>query len=142
MVESAANSNTNSGPEEAKATVTNTPLMASLNLSKFLLDPQIGEAYTRKEEVLKHHDYSRTLWGEDKIRTLEDLQNELEMEGLDGLEAREGEDFSDDEEDSKLNQDKDDQHQYRKPTGNIARSGEAGDLKGMSVAELHEIIDS
>ena len=51
--------------------------MASLNLSKVLLDPQIGEAFTSKLQVKEEHIYSTGLWGDAKIRTLDDL--ELEM---------------------------------------------------------------
>ena len=50
------------------------PLMASLNLSSVLLDPQIGEAFTTKYKVQEEHLYSTSLWGDGhKIRTLDDL---------------------------------------------------------------------
>ena len=41
----------------------NVPLMASINLSKVFLDPQIGDAYTSKEVVIQEHLYSTNLWG-------------------------------------------------------------------------------
>lgn len=90
----------NPGAEESKQTFAesvNVPLMASLNLSKVLLDPQIGEAFTTKFRVQEEHLYSTGLWGDNKIKTLADLQLEMDDEEalIDG-EARD--DLSDDDE--------------------------------------------
>ena len=74
----------------------NVPLMASINLSKVFLDPQIGDAYTSKEVVIQEHLYSTNLWGQDKIKTLDDLELEMaaeEMADVDNLRA----DLSDDD---------------------------------------------
>ena len=60
--------------------------MASLNLSKVLLDPQIGEAFTSKLQVKEEHIYSTGLWGDGKIRTLDDLELEMADEADDGEE--------------------------------------------------------
>ena len=57
----------------------NVPVMASFNLSSILIDPQLGQAYTSKEEVKQQHFYSTGLWGDgaERIRTIDDLRQEM-----------------------------------------------------------------
>ena len=57
----------------------NVPVMASFNLSSILIDPQLGQAYTSKEEVKQQHFYSTGLWGDGakRIRTIDDLRQEM-----------------------------------------------------------------
>ena len=86
-------------PSTRFAESVNVPLMASLNLSSVLLDPQIGEAFTTKYKVQEEHLYSTSLWGDGhKIRTLDDLQLEMAEEAAAELDANgERDDLSEDE---------------------------------------------
>ena len=85
-------------PSTRFAESVNVPLMASLNLSSVLLDPQIGEAFTTKLKVQEEHLYSTSLWGDGKIRTLDDLQLEMADEAAAELDANDArDDLSDDD---------------------------------------------
>ena len=75
----------------------NTPVIAQMNLSKVFLDPEIGQAFTMtkiefKEEYLERSGY----WGESKIRTIDDLQLELDNDAAKDYDDEDGVDVRDD----------------------------------------------
>ena len=94
--------NISSGPAEEQKEMTfpesvNVPLMASLNLSSIFNDPELGKNYQTKQAVKEQNEYSTGLWGDGKIKTLDDL--ELEMADDLSDEEREGSDNSDQDDD-------------------------------------------
>ena len=126
--------------EETKSTPTifpesvNVPVMASFNLSSILIDPQLGQAYTSKNEVKEQHLYSTGLWGDggERIRTIDDLRQEMQDAAeLDDENTRD--DLSDEN-----NNDDDITAAMAKPTSSSAAT--EGEMQ-MSVAEMQEIIE-
>ena len=117
----------------------NVPLMARMNLSSVLLDPQIGESYTTQQRVQEEHLYSTGLWGGDKIKTIYDLQLELDDERAENEDSDDGRDDLSDE-------NEEDMERYRAMAEKIGTGGASEDFHGnagqMSFIEMQQIIES
>ena len=116
--------------------------MASLNLSKVLLDPQIGEAFTTKLQVKEEHLYSSGLWSGagGKIRTLDDLELEMADEIAEDRDDLSDDGGKEDEDAAEI------EERYKAMAAKIKTSEDTTENnespQTMSVAEMQEIIES